>query len=216
MITMTKVAILGAAGQVSGYLINDLLNNTHVDLNLLARNGKQRIHVKDPNREQVFDGDFNDEKSLLPAIKGADLVYVDNMSSPAATKTIVKAMDDAGTKRIVCMNILGTRNEVPGKFGKWNEMMIGPSIKKHAKTAKIIEDSDLNYTNMRVTWLYNQDGNLKYEVTGQDEPLKSAQITRQAVAKFVCDLIQNDKPRYQHKSIGLGEPNTDFAKPSFY
>ena len=95
-------------------------------------------------------------------------------------------------------------------------MMIGPSINKHAKTAKIVENSDLNYTNMRVTWLYNQDGNVEYEVTKQDEPLKSAQITRQAVAKFVCDLIQNDRPEYQHQSIGLGEPNTNFAKPSFY
>ena len=213
---MTKVAILGAAGQVSGYLINDLLKNTDVSMNLLARNGKQRIHVQDASREHVFDGDFNDEKSLLPAIKGVDLVYVDNMSSPQATRTIVRAMDDAGTNRIVCMNILGTRHEVPGKFGQWNQMMIGPSITKHAKTAKIVEDSDLNYTNMRVTWLYDQDGNQKYEVTKQDEPLKSAQITRQAVAKFVCDLIQNDKSEYQHQSIGLGEPGTYFAKPSFY
>ncbi|URL61807.1 NAD(P)H-binding protein [uncultured bacterium] len=213
---MTKVAILGAAGQVSGYLIKDLLKNTHADLNLLARNAKQRLNVTDPKREHVFDGDFNDEKSLLPAIKGADYVYVDNMSSPSATKTIVKAMDDAGTKRIICMNILGTRNEVPGKFGKWNEMMIGPSIRKHTKTAKIIENSDLIYTNMRVTWLYNKDGDTKYEVTAPGEPLKSAQITRQAVAKFICDLIQCDKSSYQCKSIGLGEPNTYFDKPSFY
>ncbi len=213
---MTKVAILGAAGQVSGYLIQDLLKQTSVRMNLLARNGKQRLHVTDSNREKIFDGDFNDEKSLLPAIKGVDLVYVDNMSSPQATQTIVKAMDDAGVSRIVCMNILGTRHEVPGKFGQWNQMMIGPSITKHAKTAKIVENSDLNYTNMRVTWLYNQDGNVEYEVTKQDEPLKSAQITRQAVAKFVCDLIQNDRPEYQHQSIGLGEPNTNFAKPSFY
>ena len=213
---MTKVAILGAAGQVSGYLIQDLLKQTSVRMNLLARNGKQRLHVTDSNREKIFDGDFNDEKSLLPAIKGVDLVYVDNMSSPQATQTIVKAMDDAGVSRIVCMNILGTRHEVPGKFGQWNQMMIGPSITKHAKTAKIVENSDLNYTNMRVTWLYNQDGNVEYEVTKQGEPLKSAQITRQAVAKFVCDLIQNDRPEYQHQSIGLGEPNTNFAKPSFY
>ena len=213
---MTKVAILGAAGQISGYLIQDLLKQTSVRMNLLARNGKQRLHVTDSNREKIFDGDFNDEKSLLPAIKGVDLVYVDNMSSPQATQTIVKAMDDAGVSRIVCMNILGTRHEVPGKFGQWNQMMIGPSITKHAKTAKIVENSDLNYTNMRVTWLYNQDGNVEYEVTKQDEPLKSAQITRQAVAKFVCDLIQNDRPEYQHQSIGLGEPNTNFAKPSFY
>lgn len=216
MILMTKVLILGAAGQVSGYLINNLLKNTNVKMNLLARNGKQRIHVKDASREQVFNGDFNDEKSLLPAMRGVDLVYVDNMSSPNATRTIVKAMNQAGVQRIICMNILGTRNEVPGKFGKWNQMMIGPSIQKHAKTARIVEKSDLNYTNLRVTWLYNQDGNHNYKITKQDQPLKSAQITRQAVAQFVTDLIQNDQPEYQHQSIGLGEPNTDFDKPSFY
>ncbi|GLB46443.1 NAD-dependent dehydratase [Philodulcilactobacillus myokoensis] len=213
---MTKVLILGAAGQIAGMVTDQLLNHSDVQLNLLARNGKQRINVSDNARETVFDGDFNDFNSLKQAMSGVDYVLVDNMSSKSATQTIVKAMDASSVKRIICVNILGICNEVPGKFGQWNQAMLDGSIQKHAGTAKVVQNSDLNYTMLRPTWLYNKNGDENYELTTPDQPLKSAQVTRQAVAKLIYNIICDDEPKYQHASLGVGEPNTYYAKPSFY
>jgi len=63
---------------------------------------------------------------------------------------------------------------------------------------------------------YNQDGNFDYEVTQKDDPFKGAQVTRQAVAQLIVDIVKDTSDTFKNTSIGVGEPNTDFDKPSFY
>lgn len=45
--------------------------------------------------------------------------------------------------------------------------------------------------------------------------VKTVQITREAVAKFATDLLTG-KVDYHRESLGIGEPNTEWTKPSFY
>lgn len=65
---MKTVLILGAAGQISTYLIADLLKQTDYKLKLFARNASKRIKVTDPDRETLIDGDFNDKHALNDAL----------------------------------------------------------------------------------------------------------------------------------------------------
>ncbi|MEX3493939.1 saccharopine dehydrogenase [Staphylococcus warneri] len=48
-----------------------------------------------------------------------------------------------------------------------------------------------------------------------NEPFTGAQVTRQAVAQLVTDIV-NQPELYSRESIGVNEPNTNFNKPSFY
>lgn len=57
--------------------------------------------------------------------------------------------------------------------------------------AKLVDESGLDYTYLRMTWLYNQEGNRSYKLIPQREPYKGAQVTRQAVAQYVMDLLQD-------------------------
>ena len=211
-----RILILGAAGQISKMLTNRLLQETDAELVLYARNANRRIANSDPSRVTVVDGDFNDSAKLLEAMKDVAIVYLNDMNSPEATKTIVDAAKKSGVSKIIGATILGIYDEVIGEFGKWNARMVGRTgTNRHKESAKIIEESGIDFTLLRLTWLYNQEGNEKYMFSQKGEPFIGAQVSRQAVARLIMDIIENPTI-HSNKSLGISEPNTDFPKPSFY
>lgn len=197
-------------------LTNRLLQETDAELVLYARNANRRIANSDPSRVTVVDGDFNDSAKLLEAMKDVAIVYLNDMNSPEATKTIVVAAKKSGVSKIIGATILGIYDEVIGEFGKWNARMVGRTgTNRHKDSAKIIEESGIDFTLLRLTWLYNQEGNEKYMFSQKGEPFIGAQVSRQAVARLIMDIIENPTI-HSNKSLGVSEPNTDFPKPSFY
>ena len=211
-----KILILGAAGQISKMVTKNLLEETDAALVLYGRNASRRITNVDPSRITILDGDFNDSEKLMEAMKDVAIVYLNDMNSPEATQTIIDAAKKSGVSKIIGATILGIYDEVVGAFGKWNARMVGRTgTNRHKDSAKIIEDAGIDYTLLRLTWLYNQEGNENYMVSQKGEPFIGAQVTRQAVARLIMDIIE--KPAvYKNKSLGVSEPNTDFTKPSFY
>ena len=213
-----KILILGAAGQIARMLTNELLNKTDHSIVLYARNGHKRLTISDDSREFIVDGDFKDRDELVNAMKDVDLVYINDMGDKESTKTIIDAMHDAEVRRVIAASVLGIYDEVPGAFGEWNKRMIGgsPRMRSQIESARMLENSSLNYTLLRLTWLYNQADNTKYLITQKGEPFKGAQVTRQAVTQLIIDIIQEKSDKYLQASLGVGEPDTDWAKPSFY
>jgi nucleoside-diphosphate-sugar epimerase len=212
-----KILILGAAGQIARILSDQLLKRTDHDIILYARNAQQRLDIPDTDRVSLVNGDFYDQQSLKNAMKGVDLVYLNSMGDAQAASTIVDAMKFAGIERIIAASILGIYDEVPGAFGKWNKKMVGATrIQKQADSASKLESSQLNYTILRLTWLYNKPGNIDYMITQKGEPFEGAQVTREAVSQLVLDIIQDKSEKFCKTSLGVSEPGTNWSKPSFY
>lgn len=211
-----KVLILGAAGQISKLVTEKIINETNHSVVLYARNATKRLRVSDPSRQTIIDGDFNDYDKLTKAMQGADFVYLNDMNSPEATENVVKATEASKVKVLVGASILGIYDEVVGPFAEWNRRMVGAAgTKRHLQSATVVENSSLDYTLLRLTWLYNQTGNEAYETTQKGEPYVGAQVTREAVARLVMDILANPSA-YAKQSLGVVEPNTDFDKPSWY
>jgi uncharacterized protein YbjT (DUF2867 family) len=211
-----NILILGAAGQISRLVTKKVLEETDNSLTLFARNVSGRILVTDPAREKVIDGDFKDKSLVKEALKGIDLVYLNDMNDEKGIQTVVEAMEEVGVKKLIVASILGIYDEVQGAFGKWNERMVGRAgINLHKRTAAIVENSNLDYTILRLTWLYNQKGNNAYQLTQKGAPFQGAQVTREAVAQLILDVIEEPE-KFVKKSLGVGEPNTNWANPSFY
>lgn len=212
---MQKVILLGATSNISKYLIPMLLNETDSQITLFARRAQQRLtEYADNSRISIVNGDWNKLENLNSAIKGQDIVYMATGHFIDANKNVVEAMKNNNVQRLIVAGGLGIYDEVAGKFGQWNARMMGDytSIKK---AAAVIDESGLQYTFLRMSWLYNQDNNYKYEVVPQGQPMKGTQVTRQAVAKLVTDMVIDPK-LYAAQSIGVVEPNTEWDKPSFY
>lgn len=212
-----KVLILGAAGQVAKRVTEVLLKHTNASLVLYAREAFERIHPKDKDREQVVEGDFENLTQLEIAMDGVDWVFIDSVESKKGMQAIVKVMKAKGVKKLIAATSLGIYDEVPGKFGAWNTEMLGNDLlKTMADNTAVLEDNELDYTLMRMAWLYDDAKNTKYELTEKDELFKGTQVTREAIAQLVLEIIQSKDNRFAKKSLGVSEPNTDWDKPSFY
>jgi nucleoside-diphosphate-sugar epimerase len=213
-----KILILGAAGQIARMLTNELLKKTDHSIVLYARNGHKRLNVIDDNRQLIYDGDFKDKDKLIQAMKEVNLVYINDMGDEKSTKTIIDAMHEAGVRRVIAASVLGIYDEVTGPFGKWNKGMIGGStrMRSQIESAWMLENSNLDYTLLRLTWLYNDAGNTKYMITQKGEPFIGAQVTRQAVTQLIMEILEEKSGKYLQTSLGVSEPDTDWAKPSFY
>lgn len=213
-----KILLLGAAGQVAEILRKDLLKETEDELVLFARNAEQRL-IATGSREMIVAGDFLDSAALEKAMKGVDVVYLNDMGNVPAVENIVHVMKVNGVKRLIGASILGIYNEVSGAFGDWNNAMIGssPRMVDQKQAAKLVEESGLDYTLLRLTWLYNDPKNDAYQTTKKGEPFIGAQISRTAVARAIADIIEAPAATYSGQSLGLSEPGSEkLSKPVFY
>lgn len=211
---MTKVIVLGAAGQIAKHAIEFLLKNPDIQLTLFLRNAGRLSHLGS-NQVRIIEGDVLDPKTLKEAIHDQDVVYANldgEMDKEAAN--IVKTMGETGVERLIFITTLGIYDEVPGEFGKWNKRMIGKYLPPYRKAADIIEASDLNYTIIRPAWLTDED-EVDYETTEKNEPFKGTEVSRKSVADLVVKLIENPELK-SRTSLGVNKPNTDGDKPSFY
>ncbi|WP_283656060.1 MULTISPECIES: NAD(P)H-binding protein [unclassified Paenibacillus] len=145
-----------------------------------------------------------------------DVVYANLGGSDIVQKTqnMIEAMNALKVKRGIFINILGIYDEVPGKFGEWNKRMVGSGMDAWRKSARLIEESDLDYTILRCTWFTNKN-EVDYELTEKGEPLKGTEISRKSIAALVVKLAES-KEWGIRRSWGVSKPNTARDKPAFY
>ncbi|MFD1394132.1 SDR family oxidoreductase [Lacticaseibacillus jixianensis] len=214
---MSNVLILGANGQIARLAEQQLLAETKHHLTLFLRNAK-RLPIADATRETVIEGDATDPAALSKAMVGIDIVYANlggGKTIETQAKAVVQAMDLAKVQRLIWISTLGIYNEVPGAFGKWNhEQLDGGYLEPYTAAARVIEHSNLDYTIIRPAWLSNND-TVDYELTHRDDLFKGTEVSRKSVADLVTKLI-NDPKQAVKDSLGVNQPHTDGAKPSFY
>lgn len=212
---MKKVLLLGASSNISSYLIPKL-QKQNIKITLFARDGVKRLLPKygsDP-KINILDGNWNSLTDLYRAIHNQDIVFLATGHFLQANKNIVQIMQKEKVNRLIVAGELGINDEIPGKFGQWTKQMLGNN-ESAKKAAKVILNSNLNYTFMRLAWLYDQAQNENYEIIPYGTEFKNTQVSRQAVAHLVADIIKNPELA-AYQNIGVGEPNTYWEKPSFY
>lgn len=213
---MTKIAILGAAGQIAQLVEPMLLKKTDVDMVLYLRH-PNKLHQVDESREEIIKGDASNFNELKAALAGVDLVYANlagaNIEDQA--ETVVKAMDANGIKRLIWISSLGIYDEVPGKFGDWNKNILGSYLTTYRAAADQITESDLYYTIIRPAWLTNKD-EVNYEKTiGAQTPFKGTEVSRLSVADYIVKIIKNPEEDLK-ANVGLDKAGTDGDKPAWY
>lgn len=218
---MTKqVLVLGATGKIAGHAIEALLKNTDDHLLLFTRHPQNLTNI-DEDRETVIKGDTLETGSLDAAVEMADVVYA-NLRNPEIeqqAKNIVAAMDKNGVKQLVWISSIGIYDEVPGKFGNWNNEMLGGGqensyLGTYRKAADVISASDLDYTIIRPAWLTDKD-EVDYETTNRGEDFKGTEVSRKSIGYFVAKVIANPS-EYARMDLGVNKPNTDGDKPAWY
>lgn len=194
---MTKVLILGANGQIARVAVRLFLDQTDAQLTLYLRNVRRLKEIGDQARVRIVEGDVLDAKTLCAALAGQDCVYA-NLSGrmEEQARGIVVAMREAGVKRLIFISSMGIYGEVPGERYR---SILDP----YRDSARVIEDSDLDYTIIRPEWLNDRD-EIDYDTTQKGEPFKnpSATVSRKSVADLVVRLATT--PGFEiRKSLGV-------------
>ena len=172
-----KILLLGASGSLGSYVIDELLSVDGVNLRLYARDIKKLENFRS-DKTTLIQGDVLDKARLKEAV---DSVYAGLAGSlEAMASSLVSAMKETGVKRLVWITSYGIyEGEVPS--GRRT-----PS--SYINSAKIIENSDLDYTLIRPQW-FSDANEIDYEVTswskGEKFKNENAEISRRSIANLV-------------------------------
>ncbi|MCO7486287.1 SDR family oxidoreductase [Stenotrophomonas maltophilia] len=211
---MKNVLILGASGQIAQWVIRSLATEKNIQQTLLLRDPK-KLTGKEPANAKVVIGNVLDKKLLKDAVAGQDIVYA-NLTGEDLDKqaqAVIAAMNAAGVKRLIFVLSLGIYDEVPGKFGEWNNDIIGEDLKPFRRAADAIEASGLDYTILRPAWLTDED-EVDYEITEKGQPFKGTVVSRRSVGDLISQIIV-DPARHTGGNLGLNKPGSDGDKPYF-
>jgi uncharacterized protein YbjT (DUF2867 family) len=211
---MKKILVLGAGGQIAQWVVRALGQLKDITQTLLIRDPR-KLTSDEPGNARVVVGSALDKKLLQQLMHDQDIVYA-NLSGEdldRQAKAIIAAMKAAGVRRLIFVLALGIHDEVPGKFGEWNEATIGAELKPYRSAAALIEASGLAYTLVRPAWLTDED-EVNYELTARNESFKGTVVSRKSVADFVVKLIEAPE-KYEGGSVGVNKPGTDADKPYF-
>lgn len=210
---MKHVLILGANGQIARWVIDALAADKNISQTLLVRNPRNLGDT--PANARVVTGDVLDRTLLLNTVQGQDIVYANlagaNLDTQAAS--VIAAMQAAGVKRLVFVLSLGIYDEVPGKFGDWNNAIIGEDLKPYRRSADRIEASGLQYTILRPAWLTDED-EVDYELTGRNEPFKGTVVSRRSVGDLIVRIVASPE-LHVGENLGVNQPGSDGDKPYF-
>ena len=214
------ITILGAAGQIAQKLTATLLTYTDMHLTLYGRQLSTRLHpeILEHERVTVIEGSFQNPAKLEQAVTNAEIVFVSAMESGSDMASIVKALSRKNVRRVIGVSMAGLSGEFPAALEKWTFDNLPISYVQGERQARnVLRESNLNYTILRLTWLYNDPENTNYELIPEGVQFNDAQVTREAVVKAIFDILHvDDETPFHRASIGIGEPSTHYDKPSFH
>ncbi|EAA1058794.1 SDR family oxidoreductase [Klebsiella aerogenes] len=211
---MQKVLVLGASGQIARHVIDQLADKPGVTQTLFARQ-PEKITQPHPANSRIIMGDVLNHAALEQAMVGQDVVYANLTGEDLdlQAKAVIAAMKATGVRRLIFVLSLGIYDEVPGKFGEWNNAIIGEPLRPFRRAADAIEASGLDYTILRPAWLTDED-TIDYELTTRNEPFKGTVVSRKSIAALIADMIDKLE-KHIGENIGVNQPGTDGDKPYF-
>jgi len=190
---MKNVLIIGATGSLAQYVIEAVNALDNVAITLFARN-KNRLSSDFKNGFPVIEGDAMNYDDVKNAVSGQDIVYINLAGNlEAMAKNIVKAMQEAGVKRVIAISSIGIY-ETPLK----------PVLKPYRALADVIEHSGLDYTIIRPDWFTTSD-EVDYTLTHKGQPETGSAISRKSIAAFVASLVQNPD-KHVNENLGISKP----------
>ncbi|GAA5107191.1 SDR family oxidoreductase [Orbus sasakiae] len=192
---MKHVLVLGATGSLANVVIPVLLKNPDIKLTLFARNINPLSKILADN-VCLVQGDVLNFVQLNEAMQGQDIVYANLAGSlKEMANNVVKAMKNQHLKRLIWISSMGIYDETGQSHGA--------ILQPYRDSAKVIEQSGLDYTLIRPAWFTN-DAAIDYKLTTKGQPFIGSQVSRRSIAALIDKLIQ--RPDYAiGESLGIAK-----------
>ncbi|MBZ4043316.1 NAD(P)-dependent oxidoreductase [Flavobacterium hibisci] len=201
MINIKKVAVLGGGGRTGKYLVNQLLEKGF-NVKVLLRN-PETFTIQN-SKVEIIEGDATNESAIRSLLKDCQAVLStigqrpgEPMVASNATKNILKIMNDFNIQQYVLL--AGINVDTP--FDKKGEKTIAatnwmkanyPEIQQDRQiTYKLLTESDVNWTLVRVPFIDFTDTSSKIIVNLEDCP--GDKISSFDIAHFMVQEMIEEK-----------------------
>ena len=169
----------------------ELKKQPDVRLRLFARN---TASLSAAGNVTLMRGDAMDYDTVREAVSGQDIVYVNLAGNlEAMAENIVRAMKEAGVKRIIAVSSIGIYH-TPLKA----------VLKPYRALADVVESSGLAYTILRPDW-FTHGNEVSYMLTHKGQPEAGFAISRKSIAAFIGTLVQNPS-LHVNENLGISKP----------
>ncbi|MGH2412701.1 MAG: NAD(P)-dependent oxidoreductase [Microcystaceae cyanobacterium] len=203
-----KLLIFGATGTIGRQLVQQALEQGHI-VTAFARDRAQ-IDIQQTNLK-IVQGDVMDLASVEKAVQGQDAVLCVLGSGgkrkgtirSEGTRHIIRAMEKAGVRRLICQTTLGAGDSWGNLNFFWKYIMFGTLLRDvfadHEKQESYVQQSRLDWTIVRPGAFVDGDrtGEYRHGFSGTDKTSK-LKISRADVADFILKQLANDS--YLHKT----------------
>ena len=202
-----KITVFGATGQTGVLFTKMALENGH-QVTAFVRN-PEKVKISNENLTVIV-GSVLNNNDVSNALNGADAVVCclggdANKKSTILTdmtKVIVDEMKKNDIKRISYIATAGIHKEIPGIFVNLIiNLLFKNVINDHKGAVDYIINNDLIYTIARPLALVEGILTKEYRKTLQGVPKGGKNISREDLANFLLDSIENNN--YDSKSVGL-------------
>lgn len=206
-----KLIIFGSTGTVGRHLVDQALSLGH-EVTAVARN-PEKLEIEQAERTPTLvKGDVLDPASLEPVMPGHDAVICalgagrKGTVRSIGTRNILRAMESAGIRRLVCQSTLGVGDSAGNLNFFWKHIMFGWFLKEafadHVEQERYIKESDLDWVIVRPAAYTDgpATGEYKHGFPATEPDLK-LKISRADVAGFVLKQLEDDT--YLRQTPGL-------------
>ncbi len=201
-----NIIVFGATGQTGRLLVKRLLANNH-NVTAFVRD-REKLKIVD-NHLVVVEGSVLRREDVSKAMKNHSVVVSclggnDNDKTTVIADmvdVIVNCMKINKIKRIVSISSAGIHNEFSFLTNLILKLFYKHVINDHKQAADIIMSSDLDYTLARPLSLTEGQLTHNYRKTSTGVPKAGKEISREDLAHFLSDVIENDI--HKNESVGL-------------
>lgn len=201
-----RIFLLGATGKTGSFFMKMALESgNHVTAYVRS---PEKVMVVDANLD-IVKGDLLSATQMSTAMTKHDVVVSclggnDNNKATVIrdlTSVIIDSMNKCNVRRIVSISTAGIHNEFSWMTNLILNLFYKHVINDHRLAAELIMTSGFEYTLARPLSL--TDGKLKkdYRKTSSGVPKGGKELSRQDLAHFLLDAIENEGSR--NKSVGL-------------
>lgn len=207
-----KIAVIGASSGTGAEVVKQALAQGH-QVKAFSRN-PQRLGIEDPKLEYVA-GDALKLPDIRLAIQDTDAVICTLGAPPKdknklrtrGTQNLLKAMENQGPHRLICLSTLGFGDSLPMTPFYIKRIIIPlflkPAFEDHETQEAAIKKSPLNWTIVRPPNLTEgpATGTYLYGFRFDNKAVKMKKISRADVAGFM--LRQLDDQSFLRKTVGI-------------
>jgi putative NADH-flavin reductase len=204
-----KLVIFGSTGSIGQNLVEQALEQEHT-VAAFARN-PAKLEIEHAHLT-VVQGDVLDTASVEKGVDGQDAVLcalgagAKGAIRTEGTRNIVRAMENAGVNRFICLSTLGVGDSRASLNFFWKHIMFGLLLRgayaDHVSQEDCVKESRLDWTLVRPGAFTDgkRTGVYRHGFPGTDKTIK-AKISRADVADFM--LKQLTDRTYLHETPGL-------------